>query len=112
MLENNGQLRNFNAKGAKIFLRLLKIFLRFARALRSAKFKSLGKVSIEDESCNRDSSGNPFLWLGNIQSNVKSSSTKKIVADSPTRAVGFGKARELPKFIFFSQIWLIELIFQ
>ena len=50
MLENNGQLRNFNAKGAKIFLRLLKIFLRFARALRSAKNLFLHKIVIPEES--------------------------------------------------------------
>ena len=50
MLENNGQLRNFNAKGAKIFLRLLKIFLRFARALRSEKNLFVHSIVIPDES--------------------------------------------------------------
>ena len=50
MLGINGQLRNFNAKGAKIFLRLLKIFLRFARALRSAKNLFLHNIVIPEES--------------------------------------------------------------
>jgi len=63
MLGINGQMKNFNAKCTKIFFILLKIFLRSTEALRSPKIM-YWKISIYDESRNRDSSGNPFLWLG------------------------------------------------
>lgn len=97
MLGNNGQMKNFNAKSAKNFFITLKIFLRFAKSLRQAQHKLQTHQSLNywksffyDDARNRDSSGNPFLWLRDVGSNWGTSSTKKIVADSPTRAVAFG----------------------